>query len=153
MTKIILFLLQGIPESLGFIACGMALARVKLRWGIILAAALVYTLIIYAIRQLPVTFGLHTAVGILLVAVFIAKATRVKPSISFVCAFASCSVLALVEVLGYEMAEKLLHTDINNIISDELMWRMVSFPQAVLLIIIALLIAKYRKPLEGMWKI
>lgn len=153
MTKIFLFLLQGIPESLGLIACSLALAKVKLRWRIILVVAFVFTLISCAVRELPVTFGLHTAVGILLVAVFITKTTRVTPSISFVCAFASFSVLALLEVLSYEMAEKLLQADINTIISDDLMWRMISIPQTVLLIIIALLIAKYRKPLEDMWKI
>jgi hypothetical protein len=153
VTKIILFLLQGIPESLGLISCGLVLARVKLRWGIVLAAALLYTLIIYLIRQLPLTFGLHSAVGILLLAVFMAKATRVTLSISFVCAFASTSILTLLELLIHEFVVKFLHLEVNNMVSDSFLWNIMGIPQALLLIITALLLAKYRKPLEGMWKI
>ncbi|KJS15055.1 MAG: hypothetical protein VR69_15080 [Peptococcaceae bacterium BRH_c4b] len=153
MLKFILFLMQSLPESSGMIAFSLALVRVKLRWGIILAAGLVSTLIIYFIRELPVAFGLHTVVSMLLMAVFISKATKVLPSRSFAAVFACFALLALLEAIMYEATARLLNREIKDIMSDYLLWRITGLPQALLMNIAAVLMSRYRKPMEGMWKI
>ncbi len=153
MLKFLLFLMQTIPESSGMIAFSLALTRVRLRWGIILSAGSVFAVIIYCIRELPVAFGLHTVVGMLLLAVFISKATKVLPSRSFAAVFACFALLALLEALMYEATTSLLNREIKDIMSDYLLWRIIGLPQALLMNIAAVLVSRYRKPLEGMWKI
>jgi hypothetical protein len=153
MLKFLLFLMQGIPESSGLIAFSLSLVRVKLRWGIILAAGFVFTVITYLLRELPVTFGLHTVAGLLMLAVFISKATKVLPSRSLAAAFISFALLALLEAVMYEASARLLHMEIKDIISDYLLWKITALPQGLLLIAAALLISWYRKSVEGMWKI
>ncbi|WP_104370733.1 hypothetical protein [Desulfocucumis palustris] len=153
MLKLLLFFVQGIPESAGLVACSLALARVNLRWGVIWAVASVMTVVIYMVRSLPVTFGLHTVAAIFLSALFIARATRVPPSISFIVSFASFALLALLEVPMYELISSLLNKEVSNLMSDNYVWLLVGLPQVAIMIAIALLISKFRKPMEGMWRI
>lgn len=153
MTQILLFYLQGIPEMTGVVACGLALARVKLRWGVILAFACVLATIIYIIRSLPVTFGLHSVAAILLTALLIARFTQVPLSTSFIASFASFVLLALLEVSVYELVGRLLNIESSYLAFTPYTRMLMGLPQAIILIVIAPVIARYRKPLEGMWKI
>lgn len=153
MLQTLLFFAQGIPETAGVVACSLALARVKLRWRVILAFASVLTIVIYIIRNIPVTFGLHTVAAILLSTLFIARFTRVPPSISFIVVFASYTLLALLELIMHEFFIFLLNTEISQLLSDNYKWMLIGFPQSIFLIAIALTIPKYKKHLEGMWKV
>ena len=75
-----LFLLQGIPEMTGLVGLSLALAGIPLRWGRIIAAGTVLALFLYFVRLLPITFGLHTIAGILLLFFLIIRATNIQPS-------------------------------------------------------------------------
>jgi len=153
MLQTLLFFVQGVPESVGLVAFCLVLAKVRLRWGVILIVGSLLTIAIYLIRSMPVTFGLHTVTGILLTILFIARTTRVSPSTNFIVVFASNALLALMEVIMYELIGKLSNTEVSQLISNNYTWMLIGLPQAVVMIAIALVIAKYRKPQEGMWKI
>jgi len=153
MLQALLFFVQGIPEVSGVVACSLALARVKLRWGVILVFASILTGVIYIVRGLPFTFGLHTVTGILLRILFIIKVTRVPPSTSFIVVFAGYTLLALLEVIMYELIGNLLNTEVSQLLLNDYTQMLLGVPQALTIVAIALVIAKYRKPLEGMWKI
>jgi len=126
---------------------------VKLRWEVILPFAGIMTLVIYVVRSLPVTFGLHTVTGILLYTLFIARATRVPPSSSFIVSFAGFALLALLEVIMYELIGNLFNTEVSQLLLNDYTQMLIGLPQALTMIAVALVIAKYRKPLEGMWRI
>lgn len=153
MLQTLLFFVQGIPEITGVVACSLALARVKLRWGVTLIFASILTVVIYIIRSLPVTFGLHTVVGILMCTLFIARATKVPPSTSFIVVFAGYALLALLEVFIYELFGRILNMEASQLMLNNYTRMLTGMPQALMMIAIALVIVKYRKPLEGMWKI
>ncbi len=153
MTEILLFCVQGIPEVSGIIACSLALARVKLRWGMILVFTGILVMVTYMIRHMPVTFGLHTVAAILLIALFIVLFTRVPPSTSFIVVFATYAVLALLEVSVYELFGRLLNIESSHFTFNPYTRMLIGLPHALMMIVIALVIARYRKPLEGMWKI
>lgn len=153
MMQTLLFFVQGIPEIAGVIACSLALAGVKLRWTVILVFAGILTPVVYIVRSLPVTFGLHTLVGILLSTLFVARATRVSPSTSFVVVFASYAVLALLEVSMHELSSVFLQREVVQLLSEQYTRMLIGLPQAIVMIAIALVIARYRKPREGMWRI
>lgn len=153
MLQTLLFFVQGIPETAGVIACSLALARVKLRWGVILAFASVLTLLIFIIRNMPFTFGLHTVAGILLCTLFIARFTRVPPSISFIAVFAAYALLGSLELAIYELFGILLSTEASSLMSNQHKRTLIGLPQGFILVAIAFITAKYRRSREGMWKI
>ncbi len=153
MVNFLLFLLQAIPEMTGVIAFSVALAGVPLRWGIITPAATVLAVIAFVIRALPFTFGLHTVACLMLAVVFVAKATRVLLSKSFVAVFSSVATLAVLELVIHEGFFAVTKTDPQVYLANPLFWRLLGLPQALLMIVFALLAAKIKKPAEGMWKI
>ena len=153
LEKTLLFLLQGIPELSGELALSLALAAVPLRWGIIVAAGAAIAVLIYVIRLLPFTFGIHSVVGILIMVLLIMIATRVKTTTCFIVVFAAFATLAALEFLFSELFFSVIKLDPQSVISNNLLWKLIGMPQAILMIIIAMLVSKYKKPREGMWKL
>jgi hypothetical protein len=153
MLKTLLFFLQGIPEVSGEIALSLALAGVSLRWGIIAVTGTAFVIVIYMIRSLPFTFGIHSVVGILIMILFIKKATRVKTAKCFIVVLASFATLATLEILLSELFSYIIKLDLQFLTPNSILWKLVGLPQAILMILFALLVSKYKKPLEGMWKI
>ena len=154
MERLLLFLLQGIPESSGYFALSLALLRVPLRWKRIIAAGTVLALVFFTVRSLPLTFGFHTAVGIFLLVVAINRATHLPVTRIFIAVLVSFSILILLELVMMEIFFAATKIDPNAAITgNNLLWKLSGLPQAFLLNIFALLISKYKKPQEGAWKI
>ncbi|MDR9787906.1 MAG: hypothetical protein RJR37_11795 [Peptococcaceae bacterium MAG4] len=153
MEKVLLFLLQGIPELSGELALSLALAGVSLRWGIIVAAGAALAVLLYIIRLLPFTFGIHSVVAILIMVLLIKIATRVRATTCFIVVFAAFATLAALEFLFSELFFSVFKLDPQSVISNNFLWKLIGMPQAILMIIFALLVSKYKKPREGMWKI
>lgn len=155
MEKLLLFLLQGIPESSGHIALSLALLGVPLRWKRIIAAGTVLALVFFTVRSLPFTFGIHTAVGIFILVIAINKATHMSITKIFIAVLVSFLILFLLELVIMEIFFTVTGLDPNTTIAENNnpLWVLSGLPQAFLLIIFALLVAKFKKPREDAWKI
>jgi len=154
MEKTLLFFMQGIPEVMGEVAFGLALAGVPLRWRIIAVAGMALTVIIFIIRSLPLSsFGLHTVAAALLLALFIMKTTRTAQLNSFIAAFASVTTLVMLELVINKSFIFITKLDQQVFSSNDLLWRLVSLPQAFLMILSAVIISKLKKPDKDAWKI
>ncbi|GBF32303.1 hypothetical protein DCCM_0497 [Desulfocucumis palustris] len=62
-------------------------------------------------------------------------------------------LLALLESSIYEVAVKILNEGVEKLMSNAFLWKLTGLPQAIVMIAMALLISRFRRPLEGMWKI
>ncbi len=153
MTNILLFFMQGIPESMGHCAFSLAVARVPLRWGIIAVVGTVLTVIIFIIRSLPFTFGIHVAVAMLLLVFFIIKATWVSLTKSLIATFTSFATLAVLELVIYEIFFSITKLEFQAVIANNFLWKLLGLPQVALMIVFALLLSKYKIPEKGAWKI
>lgn len=155
MGKLLLFLIQGIPESSGIIALSLALLRVPLRWKRIIAAGTVFALIIFAIRSLPFTFGMHTAAAIFFLVIAINMTTHVPVTKIFIAVFVTFSTLLLLEFVIMGIFFAATDLDPNSTIGENnnVLWVLSGLPQALLLNIFALLVARFKKPREDAWKI
>jgi len=153
MEKVLLFFLQGIPEVTGTIALSLAFAGVPLRWGIITAVGTVLTIITYIIRLLPLTFGLHTVATALLLAFFIAKTTRISSVKSIIAAFMSFATLLMLELAINKLFFAVTKLDPQVVISNNFLWKLIGLPQAILMILFAVLVSKFKKPDGEAWKV
>lgn len=152
MLNIVLFFMQGIPEMTGVVALSLSLARVSLRWGRVIAVGTVLSIIIYIIRSLPFTFGLHSIVGICLLAIYIAMTTHVLTSRILIAVFVSFATLAIIELVIYETCLAAMGLDAQIIKSNYLLWQLLALPQALLMNILAVLVSKYKKPKQEAWR-
>lgn len=154
IEKFFLFLLQGIPESSGVVALSLALAKVPLRWGRIVAAGTLMAVIVFYIRTSSFAVGLHTVAGLLLVVIFITTTTHVPPTRAFVVALASIIFLGFLELIIIEGLFNLLKLDIQQLMLERyFLWKLLSLPQAVIMIIASLLVPRFMKPEQDAWKI
>lgn len=154
MEKLLLFLLQGIPESSGYIALSLALLGVPLRWKRIIAAGTVLALLFFTVRSLPLTFGIHTAVGIFLLVVAINRVTNIAVTRVFAAVIVCFSILVLLELVIHEPFFAVTKLDPQTFINEHIfLWTLLGLPQAFLLNIFALLVARFKKPREDAWKI
>jgi len=153
MEKSLLFFLQGIPEVTGVVAFSLAIAGVPLRWKVVAAAGTVLTVIVYIIRSLPLTFGLHTIAMTLLLALFITKTTWVAPVNSFVAAMSSVTLLMIVEWAINKLLFTIVGLNQQEVISNYLLWKLLGLPQDVVMLILALIVPKFKKYDKGAWKI
>ncbi|MEW5953685.1 MAG: hypothetical protein AB1815_08100 [Bacillota bacterium] len=153
MNSSLLFFVQGIPEMAGFTALSLALAGVPLRWGRIVAIGLFLAVVIFLIRSLPFAFGLHMIAGALLAVVIIAKGTSVSLPKSFLVVFVSGIILAFLEWIIHESLFALIRLNLQTVLENELLWTLLGLPQAVILLLLAVLIARFRKSVPDKWRI
>lgn len=155
MVKLLLFLMQGIPECSGQFALSLALLGVPLRWKRIIAAGTVLALVFFTVRALSFTFGIHTAVGIFLLVIAIKWATQMPVTKIFVAVLINFSILLLLEYVMMEILFAATGLDPNTTIAENsnVLWKLSGLPQALLLNILALLVARFIKPREDAWKI
>lgn len=153
MEKIIIFFLQGLPETIGVVALSLALQRVPLKWKYILPFSLVLTIFIFVIRSLPVALGIHTVGAILLLVFFMVKFTRVPSTKCFTAIFMSLSFLTFLEFIIHEPLLWVLDWSLHEILSKDTIWMLVGLPQAAVMVISALCIARLRKSDSGAWRI
>lgn len=151
IEKFVLFLLQGIPESSGIVALSLALAKVPLRWGRIVAAGTVLAVIIFFIRTSSMAVGLHTVAALLLTVIMITTSTRVPPTKAFVVALISIIFLGFLELFFFKGLFDQFEPQLT--MSKDLLQILLALPQAVLLIFISLLVPRFVKPEQEAWKI
>ncbi len=152
IEKFVLFLLQGIPESSGIVALSLALAKVPLRWGRIVAAGTIMAVIAFYIRTSSFAVGLHTVAGLLLTVIIITTATRVPPTKAFVVALISIIFLGFLELFFFKGLYDKFDLQITTM-SKDLLQKLLALPQAVLLIFISLLVPRFIEPDQEAWKI
>ncbi|MEW6275593.1 MAG: hypothetical protein AB1556_10870 [Bacillota bacterium] len=150
--ELLAFMLQGTLEMTGAVAFSLALAGVPLRWKRIVPAGVALAAIIYVLRQLPLPFGVHTIAGLLLIVFFIAKSTNVSATRSFVVVFVSGVTLALLEIFLYEFLFAITKVEPQVAMANRALWSLFGLPQAIIMIFLALLITRYKKPAQGAWK-
>ena len=74
-------------------------------------------------------------------------------AIAFISAFTSFAVLATVELIIHEVIFTILGYEPQQIGADNIYWKLMGMPQAVIMILLALIVSKLRVPEKGAWKI
>jgi len=147
-----LFLLQGIPEMTGLVGLSLALAGIPLRWNRIIAAGTGLALFLYFVRMLPITFGLHTIAGILLLYFLIIRTTNILPSKVLIAIFGGLIAVAVLEYTIQEAFFSITKFNRNEIIPNSPYWIGLGVLQGILMILFAFLAARFIQPQKGAWK-
>lgn len=130
----------------------LAYARVPLRWRYIFVAGALLAGVNYFIRALPFTFGFHIPIMMFIVYFLIIKFTKVTLSRTIIALFSSLATMALLEYVVSNTSFALINLDPQDIIADKRLWAIIGIVQAVILNMIALLVARILKPVEGAWR-
>lgn len=62
---------QSIPESIIILTLGLTLMGIELKWQRIIPAAVLSSLSSYFVRELPIPYGVHTLIGLLVITILV----------------------------------------------------------------------------------
>lgn len=149
----VLFLLQGIPETIATIALSLAFARVNLRWLPIIIGGSIISIIGSAIKLLPFELGLNSVAMLIMCVFFISYKTTISISKSFIVTISSAIILIFLETGIYMAISELTTLNLENVPTDSLLWYLMGIPQAIIMLVLALIISKTYKPILDGWKL
>jgi hypothetical protein len=66
--------------------------------------------------------------------------------------FASFVVLAIVELLVQELVMRLSGLTTEQLLANSILWTALGVTQGLVMILVAVLLSKFRQPAEGLWK-
>ncbi|MDD3653686.1 MAG: hypothetical protein PHO01_05815 [Desulfotomaculaceae bacterium] len=84
--------------------------------------------------------------------IFIAMTTHVLTSRILIAVFVSFATLAIMELVIYETYFSVTGMDYQIAQSNHLLWQLIGLPQAILMNILAVLVARYKKPNQEAWR-
>ncbi|SHK44147.1 hypothetical protein [Desulforamulus aeronauticus] len=135
------FIFQGWPETAALIFVAFAIVGYKPNLRESLSYSFFLVTIIYLFRILPVSFGLHTIVGVIALVLIICKVTKVSLGTSFLTAFSTMFLLAFLETGSHQLIKNL----IGNVSMDQgWYWIMIGWPHVVSLVGVGIIIRKIR---------
>ena len=142
----IAFILQGIPEDIALLTLSLTIVGIELRWGKIVVAGTLLAFIIYLLRFLPISFGVHTIVALLLLIVFTTKIGEIKNlQISIMASLLSILALVTIEIICLTLLTSILGISEQEFISNTAFRILLSLPQVFILFLLAFIIKKVRR--------
>lgn len=136
---------QGIPESTALVFLTLVFLRVRLNWGFILFFGVLQTAAAFLIRMLPLAFGVHSVVLILVLSVFMTYATKLHFIKIVPNAIIAFIVLLASEFLSFTIITKVFNLSIDIIAKEQLFRILVGLPHVVLMFFVGLIIIYFRK--------
>jgi hypothetical protein len=148
---IVLQYLQAIIEILGLFSFSLALSHVNIKWKKCIIPAMVLAALVLIIRNLPVVFGMHILVIVIMMFIFITKMTQAPKHMVFLSIFVSIFFLAILEFCVNQLFIGIGLMPVNDAPEKGNMWLLMGYTQAILMNILAILIQLLWKPRYS-WK-
>ncbi|MFZ5643790.1 MAG: hypothetical protein ACOY46_09395 [Bacillota bacterium] len=142
MRDFLFYLMQGIPEMTGVAAFCLALAGV-LNWRKAIGIGILMALVIYIIRSFQISFGIHSAIGIITLGLILVKTTGMSFSRGFILSACGFFAIAVLEYACTQVIFNVFALD-KEVAKNTFIWKIIGLPQAVLMIALALAVSKIR---------
>ena len=142
---ILQWLLQGIPESLALVTLALALAGEKLEMRRIALIGIAHAVIIFIIRLLPLTFGVHSILSLFTIALLLTIFLKVRFSRSLLSALIVLIVLAAAETVSFSLFLYLTGLSYEQLKENIFIYSMSGWPQVILLFLLALAVHRWQQ--------
>ena len=138
----ITFILQGIPEQIAVTTLAFIIANLPIRWNRIILTGSVLAFSAYLVRLLPIPFGIHTIVLILLLFLFLTN-LGADFSLSLIASLISFLALIIFEIICVSLLMPVFGVQTETLLTDPIIRVLISVPQVVLVFVSAFLVRKY----------
>jgi len=136
---------QTIPECIALVFLTLVLLKEKANWNIILFLGILQAAAVYYIRMLPLEFGVHTVILMLVLTVLIAFIFRIKFVKALVPVIASFIVLISFEVAAISTVMSVADVNLDMLATNDLLRIAVLTPQWILLFLTGFIIQYFRR--------
>lgn len=138
----IAWVFQGIPESIGTAAVVISLSTRELHWRLIIIIGLIYAVLMYTIRLLPLTFGVHTVLLIICLSLVTTWITRIDLRKVIIYTNIAIIILAVTEFLFVYLILSIGGYSLDTILSNSFQRILIGWPQVIVLFLVAIIYSK-----------
>lgn len=144
---------QGIPESIGTAAVVISLGLHKLHWKLIIIIGLIQAVLMYTVRLLPLTFGVHTVILIISLSLLSTWIAKIDLRKAIIYSNISIMILAITEfIFVFSISSLGLYSE-NIIFGDTLTRIFVGMPHVIVLFLTAMFFSKKKVKLKNIMNI
>lgn len=155
MLKISLLdlLLRTFPESFLFVFAAYLFCHKKFDRNRIIVSTIIFSFAVYSIRMLPIQFGIHTILNILVYVTLCIKINKIPFTKSITYSLILMAMLSLSEQLNLIILNHIFGQSINSILNDDLLKVLYFIPSMILFFIGIVISYKifYRKRLNDLY--
>lgn len=134
------WLIQGIPECIAVMFLGLALFEKRLNIKKALLPGLIQAIVLYLIRFFPWPFGIHTIIAIISMSVLLLCFAGGPYSKALIISIFVHLALGLLELAILPVASYFLSKPLELILTQPLLFALVSLPQVFVLIVLAFIV-------------
>ncbi|MDR3601104.1 MAG: hypothetical protein P4L49_11590 [Desulfosporosinus sp.] len=135
-------LLQGIPEQTAVVTLAFVIAGIPLKRNKILLLGICLAFCAYVVRLLPIPFGIHTILLLLILFVYLSRISKGDVGLAFIASSASMLVLVIFEFSFLSLFMFVFRFTIETLCNDLFLRIVVGEPQVLLLFSLAFLLNK-----------
>ncbi len=146
-TSIISILLQNTPQAIGMLLLSIAFLNKEVRWKSVLLLGLLSGIIVFFVRSLQITFGIHSIIIIFMFTLGINYLYSTRFIETLISVIKSFIVLAVYELIFLNLYSYLniFNFKIENMDKQPIRKSLLMSPVLILLLITAFLIYNYKK--------
>lgn len=141
-------IIQGIPEQIAVVTLAFVIAKLPLEWRKIILLGITLALTSYAVRLLPITFGIHTILLIGLLFFLVFKFGQCALNTALIASLASFLTLIIVETISISALMYMSNLTPDTIFSDTTTRIIISYPQVLIVFFIAFVVRKVKSKRE-----
>lgn len=126
------FIVRGIPEEFLFVLAIHAFSKTGIDLKKYLLSGVLTSIMIYLIRLLPIQYGVHTLLGLMMLTIlvnFINKIDAIKAIRAAIITFILCFVF---EALNITFLKFVLKKDLNSMLSDPISKTLYGLPSVII---------------------
>ncbi|MBE3585590.1 MAG: hypothetical protein IMW94_05440 [Thermoanaerobacter sp.] len=127
---------QSIPESILILALGLTLMGVEIKWQRIIPAAVISSLCSYFVRELPIPYGVHTLIGIIIISFLVIMFFKTPVPVAISVAMIGIVILITMEILIWPVIILLTGKTVPQIWQSQTLRILLAIPELILLALI-----------------
>lgn len=146
---LISFLFQGLPEAIASVALSFAILKQAFKWDLIIMVGAVYGIVIFLIRMLPISFGVHAIINVIILTMLLIKNINSRLPAIFFASLLNIIVVGIAEFIFNELILMFLNISFAEAYANKVLWIVLGVPQVFFVLGIALIINKFNKSKES----
>lgn len=137
-------IVQGIPEQIALITLACAIAKAPFKWRDMVILAAIMGSMAKIIRSLPLPFGVHTIVLLLLLFLFLNYWNKIDVSLALIGTIGGFVALMIYEVVSITIITELIQIPRETWYTNELLKIAFGYPHIILLFLTAFIVRRRR---------
>ena len=133
------FFVRTIPESFFVVLAVHAFSKTAISTKRYILASLLYAGIVFAVRAMPISFGIHTIINVIVLVLIANNMNKISMTVSIRSGILTAIVLFISELFCIFVIQLLLHVNTDAMMGNVYLKTLYSLPSLILLMIISLL--------------